>query len=81
MTRRSTEIIASTSNIWMMPPKLYPTKPINQPMIKMTAITYSKLLIIFFVLNLFSENFGLVIKLPGYFLFFKVQQQFYPTRL
>ena len=40
------EIIASTKRIWIKPPIAYPKKPISQPIIRMTAMIYNKLLMI-----------------------------------
>ena len=44
-------ITAITSNMWMIPPALYPINPIAHPMIRITAIIYNKFPIGFSILG------------------------------
>ncbi len=39
ITRKRTAIIAITNSMWMIPPELYPKKPMAQRISKITATT------------------------------------------
>ncbi len=45
----TSEIIANTNSMWIIPPALYANAPTSHPMIKITATKYKILLIVLFV--------------------------------